>query len=197
LRQRNYSLIHHLAQPIFPLHYFSLGAKLLVMTIERQKFDQLLELFEQVKAKLELVHTPSRDYEIGFPLYKVEIHTIQIIGNNPSINSTDLTSRMGVTKSAVSQTLNKLLKKGLIRKTPLPADARESALELTDLGWKGLHAHERFHTQIYEAVRQHFGESFEIKLNTFGLAMMDLNEILTQYAQKNAYCLKNKPPGNN
>ena len=163
------------------------------MTTERQKFDQLLELFEQVKAKLELVHTPARDYETDFPLYKVEIHTIQIIGTNPCINSTDLAACMGVTKSAVSQKVNKLIKKGLVRKTQLPADARESALELTDLGWKGFHAHERFHNQIYEAVRQHFGESFETKLNTFGITMMDLNEILTQYVQQSAQCLKDKP----
>jgi DNA-binding MarR family transcriptional regulator len=167
------------------------------MTTERQKFDQLLDLFEQVKAKLELVHTPTRDYETGFPLYKVEIHTIQLIGNNPGINSTDLAARMGVTKSAVSQTENKLLKKGLIRKTHLPTDARESALELTDLGWKGFHAHEGFHTQIYAAVRQHFGESFETKLDTFGIAMVDLNKILTRYAQQSVQCLKNKPTGNN
>ncbi len=137
-----------------------------------------------MKVKLELVHTPTRDYETGFPLYKVEIHTIQVIGNNLGINSTYLAARMGVTKSAVSQTVNKLLNKGLIRKTHLPADARESALELTDLGWKGFLAHERFHTQIYKAVRQYFGDSFETKLDTFGIAMMDLNNILTQYAQQ-------------
>jgi DNA-binding MarR family transcriptional regulator len=167
------------------------------MTTERQKFDDLLELFEQVKAKLELVHTPTRDYGTGFPLYQVEIHTLRTIGNNPGINSTDLAAHMGVTKGAISQTVNKLLKKGLIRKTHLPADARESALELTELGWKGFHVHERFHTQIYEAVRQHFGESFGTKLDTFGVTMVDLNEILTQYAQRCAQCLKNKPAGNN
>jgi DNA-binding MarR family transcriptional regulator len=161
------------------------------MASERQKFDQLLELFEHVKAKLELVHTPTRDYKTGFPLFKVEIHTIQVIGNNPGINCTDLAARMGVTKSAVSQTVNKLLKKGLIRKTHLPADARESALELTDLGWKGFHAHEQFHTQIYKAVHRYFGKSFEAKLDTFEIAMSDLNEILTQYTQS-LQCLKNE-----
>jgi DNA-binding MarR family transcriptional regulator len=154
------------------------------MTGERQKFDQLLDLLEQIKAKLELVHTPTRDYETGFPLYKVEIHTIQVIGNNPGINGNDLTVRMGVTKSAISQTVSKLLKKGLIRKTRLMADARESALEVTDLGWKGFQAHERFHTQIFEAVRLHFGESFETRLDTFGIAMTDLNDILTRYMQQ-------------
>ena len=167
------------------------------MITKRQKFDQLLELFEQVKAKLESVHTPTRDYETGFPLYKVEIHTIQIIGNRPGINSTDLAMDMGVTKSAVSQTLSKLLKKGLIRKTHLLTDARESTLELTDLGWNGFNSHERFHAQIYEAVHQHFGESFETKLDTFGVTMTDLNEILTQYVQQSNQCLKNKPLANN
>jgi DNA-binding MarR family transcriptional regulator len=167
------------------------------MTNERKKYDQLLELFEQVKAKLELVHTPTRDYETGFPLFKVEIHTIQIIGDNPCINCTDLAAHMGVTKSAISQTVNKLHKKGLIRKTHLPADTRESALELTDLGWKGFQAHERFHTQVYEAVRRHFGESFETKLETFGIAMADLNEILKKYVEQRKAGSKNTPDGNN
>lgn len=167
------------------------------MTTERDKFDQLLELLEQVKAKLELVHTPIRDYNTGFPLYKVEIHTIQIIGSKPGISSTDLAARMGVTKSAVSQTVNKLLKKGLIRKTHSASDARESALELSALGWKGFHAHELFHNQIYQAVRQHFGDSFEAKLDTFRKAMMDLNKFLTRYAHQSAQCSKKKPTDRN
>jgi DNA-binding MarR family transcriptional regulator len=154
------------------------------MNIERQKFDQLLELFEQVKAKLEVVHTPARDYGTGFVLYKIEIHTIQNIGNNPGINSTDLTGRMGVTKSAVSQMVKKLIKKGFLCKVTSSDDARESALELTDLGWKAFYAHERFHTQIYEAVQQFFGESFSAKLDTIGVTMKDLNELLSQYAQQ-------------
>jgi DNA-binding MarR family transcriptional regulator len=178
-----------------PFTPFSLDAKLLFVDTERLKFDQLLELFEQVKADLELVHTPTRDYETGFPLYKVEIHTIRCIGNNPHINSTDLSGYMGVTKGAISQTLNKLLKKGLLRKTRLPSDARESALELTDLGWKAFYAHERFHTQIYEAVRQYFGESFPTKLDNFSISMMDLNEILTQYVHKIEPGLKNRSTG--
>jgi len=176
-----------------PFTLISLGAKLLFMSTERQKFDELLELFEQVRAKLELVHAPTRDYETDVLLYKVEIHTIQTIGNNPGINSTGLAGRLGVSKGAVSQTLNKLLKKGLIRKTQLRADARESTLELTELGWKGFRAHERFHIHIYEAVRQHFGGSFETKLNTFEITMTDLNEILAQFAQQNAQCMNNKP----
>ena len=167
------------------------------MATERDKFDQLLELLEQVKAKLELVHTPTRDYDTGFPLYKVEIHTVQIIGSKPGINSTDLAARMGVTKSAVSQTVNKLLKKGLICKTHSASDARESTLELTALGWKGFHAHELFHNQIYQAVLQYFGDSLEAKLDTFGKAMTDLNKILTQYTHQSAQCSKNKPTDHN
>ena len=157
-------------------------------TKERQQFDRLLELLGQVKDKLELVHTPSRDYGTGFLLYKVEIHTVLAIGNNPGINSKELAGLMGVTKGAVSQTLNKLAKKGLIRKTPLPADARESSLELTPLGWQGFEAHEHFHKQLFEAVRGHFGDSFAAKLNTFEVTMTDFNEILTQYAEQSLRC---------
>ena len=151
-------------------------------TKERQQFDRLLELLGQVKDKLELVHTPSRDYGTGFLLYKVEIHTVLAISNNPGINSKELADIMGVTKGAISQTLNILVKKGLIRKTPAPADARESALELTPLGWKGFEAHERFHKQIFKAVHRHFGDSFAAKLDTFEVTMTDFNEILTQFA---------------
>jgi DNA-binding MarR family transcriptional regulator len=167
------------------------------MISQRQKFDQALKLFEQVREKLELVHTPTRDYGTYFPLHKVEIHTIQVIGNNPGINCTELTLCMGVTRSAISQTVNKLLKKRLILKTQLEADARESSLELTDLGWKGFHAHELFHTQIYEAVRRHFGSSFGTKVETFEIAMADLNEILGRYIQQSEHYSKNEPGGNN
>jgi DNA-binding MarR family transcriptional regulator len=160
------------------------------MSIEREEFDRLLGLLEQVRSKLEFVHTPARDYDTGSSLYKVEIHTIQAIGENPGINSSALARRMGVTKSAVSQTLNKLDGKSLVRKIP-SADARESGLELTELGWKGFYAHERFHAQIYEAARSYFGESLKPKMDTFTVTMTDFNEILSQYIKK-AYCLSAK-----
>ncbi len=163
------------------------------MASKRQQFDSLLELLEQVKAKLELSHTPQRDYGTGVLLYKVEIHVIQHIGNNPHINSTDLTRHLGVTKGAVSQMVDKLLKKGLVQKVRSPADARQSNLELTELGWKAFHTHEQFHNKIYQAVQQHFGKSFESKLDSFEVVLTDFNEILTQYLQRKSRNKTNLP----
>ena len=163
------------------------------MVPERRKFDSLLALFEQVKANLELVHTPTRQFDTGVPLFKVEIHIIQLIGENPGITSTCLAEKMGVTKSAVSQTLNKLLAKGLARKNQTAADARESNLELTDLGWKGFYAHERFHQQIFEEVREYFGDSFSEKLDEFEKTMTELNKVLLLYAKRHIQNSKNNP----
>jgi DNA-binding MarR family transcriptional regulator len=150
---------------------------------ERRPFETLLDVLDRVIARADAMHSPAHDFGTGVPLYRTEIHTIRAIGENPRINVTSLAEHMGVTKGAVSQTVNKLVRKGLARKTGAADNAREVLLELTDAGWTGFHNHERFHSQMFDTAREYYGDRLGPKLESFIAVMNDLNDILDRYEQ--------------
>ena len=83
----------------------------------------------------------------GIEVTPKESHTIQAIGEDGSIKITDLGVHFGVTKSAASQIVAKLEKKGYVRKTTSQYNNKELKLQLTPLGWRAFDAHEKCHGQ--------------------------------------------------
>lgn len=148
------------------------------MDKERADFDHLMALLDQVVTRMNAAHSPTQDYGTGVPLYRVEIHTIQAIGLHPGVNMSELAAVMGVTKGAISQTINKLARKELVRKTRISNDNREITLLLTDLGWQAYQQHEAHHARMYERVRNYFGNWFRSRLKTYTTVMIELNDIL-------------------
>jgi DNA-binding MarR family transcriptional regulator len=141
-------------------------------------YERILNKFDRVVTAMEGMHTPSLSFGTGVAMYRREIHTIQAIGKNPGINITALAESMGVTKGAVSQTITKLTKKGLVRKTYAPGNAKEVMPELTDLGWIGFRNHEKFHMEVLNIAREYFGDRFEDKFKAIEAVMTDLSAIV-------------------
>jgi len=147
-------------------------------------YEQLLEKLEQIITKMESMHTPSLSFGTGILMHQNEIHTVQAIGRHSRINVTNLAKYKGVTKGAISQTIKRLIKKGLVRRTHAPGNAKEVLLELTDLGWIGFHNHEKFHMDTLDIAREYFGDQLKSRLERISLAADDLNEILNAYEKK-------------
>jgi len=150
----------------------------------KNTYERILQKFDRVVTVMESMHSPSLSFGTGVPMFRREIHTIQAIGKNPGINITALAERMAVTKGAVSQTIKKLTKKGLVRKTYAPGNAKEVVLELTDLGWVGFRNHEKFHMEALNIARDYFGDQFEKKFDDIESVMTDLNAILDIYENR-------------
>jgi DNA-binding MarR family transcriptional regulator len=74
-----------------------------------------------------------------------EAHTIQGIGNEECLNVTQVAGHFDITKSAASQLVAKLEKKGFLVKKPAPHSNKEFEIVLTDFGWRAFRAHEHFH----------------------------------------------------
>ena len=74
-----------------------------------------------------------------------EAHTIQTVGENELISITQLASYFGITKSAASQMVTRLVKKNLLFKKQAPHSNKEFQLSLTEPGWQAFKAHEQFH----------------------------------------------------
>jgi DNA-binding MarR family transcriptional regulator len=154
------------------------------MTDIEDTYERILRKFDRVITVMESMHTPSYSFGTGVSMYRSEIHTVQAIGKNPGVNVTALAEYMGVTKSAVSQNIAKLSKKGLVRKSYAPGNAKEVILELTDLGLTGFHNHEKFHMQALAVAREYFGDRFEEKFESIEAVMTDLNAILDMYESR-------------
>lgn len=74
-----------------------------------------------------------------------EAHTIQAVGEGEQMRVLDIAKHLGITKSAASQMVAKLIRKGFLEKRQSPNNSKEFPLSLTELGWQAFRAHERFH----------------------------------------------------
>jgi DNA-binding MarR family transcriptional regulator len=88
------------------------------------------------------------------PLSRTEIHTVSEIAMKPGIGTTELAARQGVTKGAVSQILQRLEERGLIRRH---ADGRTVRLEVTAKGRRAHARHLEFHAAQEQALRSVYG----------------------------------------
>ena len=83
-----------------------------------------------------------------------ELHVIQAIGEIDQINITQIGSHFGVTKSAASQVVSKLVKKGLVAKAQAAHSGKEFQLTLTATGWEAYKLHENHHSKNIRSWRQ-------------------------------------------
>jgi DNA-binding MarR family transcriptional regulator len=82
-------------------------------------------------------------------LTPAEIHTIDCIGRNSGINVTNLAEKLGITKGAVSQMVNKLKKRGLVTKLKDSENDKEVVLLLSKKGKIAFDGHLQFHLDMY------------------------------------------------
>jgi DNA-binding MarR family transcriptional regulator len=74
-----------------------------------------------------------------------EAHTVEAVGEQEPLSVTQLAAHFGITKSAASQMVSKLVKRGFVVKKQAAHSNKEFELSLTPLGWEVFSAHERFH----------------------------------------------------
>lgn len=106
-----------------------------------------------------------------------EIHTIDAIGCDGAILMSELAVRLGVTKGAITQLIDRLLAKELVTRTPHPHDSRGIIISLTTKGKEAYKAHEAKHNQFYDQLRSHLNEQ-EIKI--FEKSIEILNDVLSK-----------------
>ncbi len=70
----------------------------------------------------------------GLRLHPSEIHLMQVIKECPDLNASEMAQRLGVTNGAVSQTLARLERKGVIKKAKDPSLKNRVTATFTDTG---------------------------------------------------------------
>jgi DNA-binding MarR family transcriptional regulator len=67
-------------------------------------------------------------------LYPSEIHLLQVIREDADLSAGEMARKLGLTNGAISQTLNRLEKKGVINKNKDPALKNKVTATLTETG---------------------------------------------------------------
>ena len=97
-------------------------------------FNELMETLYETSRLISSYEGIPRKYGTDDELYLVEVHTLNLIGDQGKTNTTEIAEMTNRTKSAVSQMVDKLLKKGLVEKYRNPDNHRELIIELTPKG---------------------------------------------------------------
>ena len=115
---------------------------------------ELSAQWDRILSKMAEVEKSPRDFGSGDLLYRSEVHTLMAIGNTPGVNVTSLASHSGISKSAISQMVNKLTQKNLVEKYRSPENNKEIFLRLTPRGRVAYLGHEQYHFKIHARIEQ-------------------------------------------
>ena len=137
----------------------------------------LAEQILRISNKLIFLEKKSIIKHGDLKLYPSEIHLIDVIAKGQDINASKMAVRLGVTKGAVSQTLARLEKKGILYKTKDPHNRNELTVHFTQLGKKILEEQRKLRTKFHEQYAKYFSnipEEEEVIIMGFLKKMGDL-----------------------
>ncbi|MEI3614371.1 MarR family winged helix-turn-helix transcriptional regulator [Pseudogracilibacillus sp. SO30301A] len=97
-------------------------------------FNELMETLYETSRLISKYESIPRKYGTEDELFMMEAHTLDLIGNHTKITTSEMAEITNRTKSAVSQIVHKLTKKGLVVKYRNPNNHRELFIELTAKG---------------------------------------------------------------
>ncbi|MBE6049017.1 MAG: MarR family transcriptional regulator [Clostridium sp.] len=147
------------------------------------------ESMERIVNKYNTWDKITRSYGTDVKLSKTEIHTINIIGKNKDINLTKLANIQGITKGAVSQMINRLIKKGLLTKSVSQESEAQIRFNLTEKGIVAFKSHKKMHvethTDFFNTLKNMSDSEYDIMINMLNSFEEFLDEIIENSTEDN------------
>lgn len=84
----------------------------------------------------------------GIRLFPSEIHLMEVIAGDRTINAKSMANKLGISKGAVSQTLSRLKKKGIVNKVRDNNNKNELTAHFTELGKKAVEQHHNMRASL-------------------------------------------------
>jgi DNA-binding MarR family transcriptional regulator len=116
--------------------------------LEGEVSTAMLRVFDKVQRSRRL----TRDYGTGDRLTMVEAEVCQLIGATDGISPSDLADRIGVSRPAVSQALNRLRERDLITVDAAPDNGKARVVRVTATGATVARGVTDLHRQMARAV---------------------------------------------
>lgn len=111
-------------------------------------------------------------------LYPSEIHLLQVIREKSDLSAGDMARKLGLTNGAVSQTLNRLEKKGVINKIKDPALKNKVTATLTETGSTALQRFEEGREAAMKAFSSYLAGLSERERTVIGGVLFRMEEFL-------------------
>lgn len=115
--------------------------------MKENKKKKVIEKYATLTEKIAKSGNQSKNFETDVEIYRSEIHIINVIGDNDDIHISEIARKFGVTKGAISKTIKKLEKKGLVEKTIDKSNNTRTLVKLTNKGIRAYYAHEKYHKE--------------------------------------------------
>ncbi len=112
------------------------------------KYTKIVNKFEDILRIYDEIYRKPRDFGTGDLLFSAEMNVVLAIGEKSSDNITEIANKLRVSKSAVSQIVNKLEKKKFIKRYKASNNNKEVLLKLLDKGETALEEHRRYHATL-------------------------------------------------
>jgi DNA-binding MarR family transcriptional regulator len=125
-------------------------------------------------------------------LHMAEIQTILAIGKNENINVTNLAKFRGITKGAISQMINKLVKKGLVIKNISSQTDNEVMIQLTKRGKEVFEEQKRYNEFLNQKVAEILSGIPEEAVNDFMNISSSLEGFFNEIVKINKDSMKDK-----
>lgn len=107
-----------------------------------------------------------RDYGSGSLLTHSEVTFLDVVYQDPDVNASKISTRLGLTKGAITQTYQKLYQKGLIEQYKRSHNKKEKYFRLTELGKVARDGHQQFHEQANQRLCGYFSSLNEGEAQT-------------------------------
>jgi DNA-binding MarR family transcriptional regulator len=114
--------------------------------------ERIAYLFVHAAEKYRRIEETPIRMDDGTTVYGSEMHLAVAIGDGRARTATDLCELFGVTRGAVSQAVNRLEEKGILRRKPSTEDAKKLLIELTAKGRRLNALHAKLHGDNAAAV---------------------------------------------
>lgn len=141
------------------------------------KLDELCDLFNQIVNQYGKFEKEAHTFGVDIPLHLSDTHTIVAIGKHANINVVNLSRLQGISRSAASQMVSKLVKRGLVKKDISPQTDNEVSLTLTERGQEVFSAHERQHLWLKGKLAEIFDKYPEETIDMLMRIGADLQDI--------------------
>lgn len=96
------------------------------------------------------------EYCKGVSLYPSEIHTISFIAESSTVNLTDISNYLGMSRGAITKMIGKLEKMGLLERYKYYPNQKEIYVHLTPLGVEAYEGHVRYHEKMWKRLSGYY-----------------------------------------
>ncbi len=146
-------------------------------------FETAMSLILKANKYINIYEKTPRAYGTEDVMYMEECHTLEMIGNNPNITISDIARNTGKTKSASSQLIDRLVKKGFLLKEGHPSNNRSYKLKLTEKGNLVFRKHQQYDKDSYKKIMEALTDFTDEDINIYIAIQKKINEQLMKNAE--------------